>query len=277
MGDASEIITARSWYNLCSYNYEKNIREVRKTNGNCIPRKCIMSCALGNIRELFEKYLAKDGEYVFVSSFSDYGLYKENDLYVIKCLINTLLKFNKIPEQIKKWFLVNCMLEEDKVEGIPFGVAKNAQEILDNMKLPSIPKGWLYVNFQVTNPIRAYLKKKYMQESWVTYKPLQVPKQQYLYEMSRHKFTLSPPGNGIDCYRTFEALYAGSIPIVQNNICNRYFKELPILLVDSFEEINIDFLKESYNKIWEKRNYDKSNLSYWRHKLEATLNDNMFS
>ena len=39
----------------------------------------------------------------------------------------------------------------------------------------------------------------------------------YYIHIARSKFVLSPPGLGMDCYRTWEALYLGSIPIVLNS------------------------------------------------------------
>jgi hypothetical protein len=36
----------------------------------------------------------------------------------------------------------------------------------------------------------------------------------YLDDMARCRWVLSPPGNGVDCHRTWEALYLGVTPIV---------------------------------------------------------------
>ncbi len=50
-------------------------------------------------------------------------------------------------------------------------------------------------------------------------------------------FVISPPGNGPDCHRTWEALYMGAIPVVlKSQLANSLVKGMPILAVDSYEE-----------------------------------------
>jgi hypothetical protein len=41
--------------------------------------------------------------------------------------------------------------------------------------------------------------------------------QDYLYELSKHKYALCPRGNGLDCHRYFECIYLNVIPIIINN------------------------------------------------------------
>jgi len=40
--------------------------------------------------------------------------------------------------------------------------------------------------------------------------------------MATHQFVISPPGNGIDCHRTWEAIALGSIPIVSKRLSSLY-------------------------------------------------------
>jgi hypothetical protein len=42
--------------------------------------------------------------------------------------------------------------------------------------------------------------------------------EEYLFGMQQYKFVLSPVGNGEDTHRTWEALLAGSIPIVESSV-----------------------------------------------------------
>ena len=59
-------------------------------------------------------------------------------------------------------------------------------------------------------------------------------------------------------------LYAGSIPIIKKHISYKTTKDLPVLYVDSFEEITEDYLNEALEKINEgKFNYDKLNTTFW--------------
>jgi hypothetical protein len=54
--------------------------------------------------------------------------------------------------------------------------------------------------------------------------------------MRKTMFVPSPAGNGIDCHRTWEALYLGAVPVV---LRSEYFVESdwPVLLVDSWSEL----------------------------------------
>jgi len=48
------------------------------------------------------------------------------------------------------------------------------------------------------------------------------------------QFVLSPPGNGADCHRTWEAIYLGAIPIVHKDFWPFNNLELPVLVVDDW-------------------------------------------
>ena len=54
--------------------------------------------------------------------------------------------------------------------------------------------------------------------------------------MRKTMFVPSPAGNGIDCHRTWEALYLGAVPVV---LRSEYFGESnwPVLVVDSWSEL----------------------------------------
>jgi hypothetical protein len=62
------------------------------------------------------------------------------------------------------------------------------------------------------------------------------------------KFVLCPPGLGPDSYRLWEVLYLGAIPIIERTQggWDDLLVDLPVLLVDSYEEITPEFLRERY-------------------------------
>jgi len=64
---------------------------------------------------------------------------------------------------------------------------------------------------------------------------------EYIEDLAQHKYCASPEGNGVDCHRTWEALALGVIPIVvKNPIMYTWFKDLPILWVDSYENLFLE-------------------------------------
>ena len=62
------------------------------------------------------------------------------------------------------------------------------------------------------------------------------------------KFVLCPPGLGPDSYRLWEVLYLGAIPIIERTQggWDDLLVDLPVLLVDSYDEITPEFLRERY-------------------------------
>ena len=77
----------------------------------------------------------------------------------------------------------------------------------------------------------------------------------------------------MDCYRTWEALYLGSIPIVMNSSLNSSFDHLPVLIVDDYEQIDLEFLETIYNRML-RQSYDYRRLykGYWQEKINHYRN-----
>jgi hypothetical protein len=55
--------------------------------------------------------------------------------------------------------------------------------------------------------------------------------------VANSRFLLSPPGNGVDCHRTWEAIYLGAIPIVLKKFWPFQHLDLPVLIVNDWFEI----------------------------------------
>ena len=53
--------------------------------------------------------------------------------------------------------------------------------------------------------------------------------------LRRYQFVASPAGNGVDCHRTWEALYLGVIPIMVDSVFARHFASLPIWVIPDWE------------------------------------------
>jgi len=80
-------------------------------------------------------------------------------------------------------------------------------------------------------------------------------------ELSTYKFAISPQSNGIECHRTWECLYLGVIPIIEKSVPMSFFDKLPILFVNSYEEITEKYLNLVYKKF--------SNLTFNLEKLST--------
>jgi len=87
----------------------------------------------------------------------------------------------------------------------------------------------------------------------------------YLRDIAHSKFVLSPRGNGIDCHRTWEALLLGAIPIVKTSSLDPLFKDLPVLIITTWEELSEDFLRKKWEEMrTQEYNTDKLYAAYWR-------------
>lgn len=93
-----------------------------------------------------------------------------------------------------------------------------------------------------------------------------------IYERNRrYPLWLSPRGNGIDCHRTWEALYLDIVPIVWNNSLRILYKDLPIIVINDHRNLTRDFFYNELLKISKKKQeqstsfrYEKLRNSYWR-------------
>ena len=93
-----------------------------------------------------------------------------------------------------------------------------------------------------------------------------------IYERNRqYPFWLSPRGNGIDCHRTWEALYLDVIPIVWNSSLNVLYENLPVIIINDYNQLTETFLYEKLHEISRKKlskeniyEYKKLRHAYWR-------------
>jgi hypothetical protein len=86
----------------------------------------------------------------------------------------------------------------------------------------------------------------------------------YMNEMADYKFVISPRGDVLDCYRHWEAIMLGCIPIMKRSEIDCLFAELPVLIIDDWNQITEDFLNQKYREIKSKQyDYSKLYLRYW--------------
>lgn len=61
---------------------------------------------------------------------------------------------------------------------------------------------------------------------------------QYRNLLLRSKYVISPPGNGPDCHRTWEAMYLGAIPVVKQDSWPFREKALPVIQIENWENLH---------------------------------------
>jgi len=90
----------------------------------------------------------------------------------------------------------------------------------------------------------------------------------WLTALRRSKFVLSPPGWGPDCFRHYEAIAMGCVPIIHGDyIVSQILQGMPFLPLESWSVLRTggaDFLNSEYHRLLQ-RDYrlDRLFLDYW--------------
>ena len=96
---------------------------------------------------------------------------------------------------------------------------------------------------------------------------------EYLETIAHSKFVISPEGNGIDCHRTWEALYLKAIPVCEDNPLTRSkMKGLPVLFTKDYNEITPEYLESIYPTFLSKKyNFNKLFLNNYPNEIVDTM------
>lgn len=172
------------------------------------------------------------------------------------------------------WFTQNKGPESHpKLHPLPIGIACNYwpygdPEVLTQVMAESRSinkKNFLYVNFKAANNPQArdhvwdYFKNKNF-----CFSTQAKPWKEYLYDLSDFIFVLSPPGNGLDCYRAWETLLLGSIPVMLSTSIDCLFDDLPVIIVKKWDEVTEEFLDAQLNTLKKGTyNFNKLYAPYW--------------
>ena len=74
-----------------------------------------------------------------------------------------------------------------------------------------------------------------------------VPHSEYINQMLRSRFVISPPGNGRANHREWEALIAGAVPVVEYNPAfEPMYETLPVVRVNNWTEVTPAFLERQW-------------------------------
>jgi hypothetical protein len=226
---------------------------------------CIM-CHTQFLSRLFKFLEPSKNKYIVISHNSDDNI--TYNLYSLK------------PDCVVKWYAQNAIIDMPALVPLPIGIERPHCGWSWDMNLvkEEFNKDVMYENFVYMNhsdstnkrervPVTESMKDKV----WITRETEKVPFTSYLKRLHNHKFVLSPPGNGADCIRTWEALYVQVIPVVKDQAMNVFFaKNLPILVVKDLAELTEEFLWEKYYEIKAKEwNYELLTMSYWNKVITA--------
>jgi hypothetical protein len=147
----------------------------------------------------------------------------------------------------------NVLYDHPKLFCLPIGIANSmwAHGNLDTLKAvmdARISKTRdVYFYFGVgTNRAERSLCRQICEEKGLTFGNGQ-SHSDYLMSLASYKYAICPVGNGVDSHRLWECLYLGVTPIVVRNIFNAKFAAaFPCVLLDSWEDLDMDALTRSW-------------------------------
>jgi hypothetical protein len=94
-----------------------------------------------------------------------------------------------------------------------------------------------------------------------------IPFEKYLESVGNTKFVLSPPGNGLDCHRTWEALLLGAVPIVISSGLDPLFNGIPAVITNHWTDITEDFLLSYDFSLYDNLTPLVLYARYWRDRI----------
>ena len=176
--------------------------------------------------------------------------------------------------KILNWYAQNANIFHPKLRSIPLGIANqhwphgNITEI-ENVRHKNLAREHLvYMNFDIsTNSTkRSSVYEMFRGKEYVKHAHRK-PFSEYLHDLATSKYSLSPPGAGIDCHRIWESIAVETIPIVEACHNITFYKDMPILIVDEWETITEEFLNQKYEEILSKSNRSLMFLDSWIEKV----------
>lgn len=228
----------------------------------------------------------KTGDIIFVNRFllEDFIIYISPYINVPYILItsdadpDTMLSTHQTlldNPNLVLWATINCFNpEHPKAIPLPLGVypgrkEKKAYEQAINLakKLKDQPRSTLcIVNFTDSTwtwPGRVCIIDDLKTFSFIKF-ARRVALEEYLQNLADSDFCICPRGAGVDCFRNWESLLLGTIPILKHSVLDPLFYDLPVLIIDDFKLLTEDFLRSKLIEIKDNTyNWDKLYCDYW--------------
>ncbi len=228
---ASDVITGNKFKSLCKYCFDEHGFKVNDSaNNNLWFVKTDM------LPQFFQNFMPAE-DYILVSHNADHGV--TNDFHPYLDMPNLI-----------HWYGQNIETRHPKLTSIPIGLCNFANhKLMKKAQEANYPKKTLvYANYSTST--NSEERNRCLEKTGV---PLARRKnfKKFLKEMAMSYFVISPNGNGVDCHRTWEALYLKAIPIVTRSINSEFYAGLPIIILDSWEDFkNLELSEELYYELW---------------------------
>ncbi len=175
------------------------------------------------------------------------------------------------------WFAANLELRHPKAFPLAIGMANPSarwpngdSEVLRAARDANVPKTELFhAGFALhTNP---KVRERCLRETGVPRTP-PASFDEYVMQLAASYFCLSPEGKGIDCHRTWEALYVKTIPVVTRSVLAEHYRDFPIVVLDDWSQFKtIQFTPDLYRSLWQDWSVDEISLEGYLRRIEERV------
>jgi hypothetical protein len=187
---------------------------------------------------------------------------------------------DNLPKNVIKWYTQNVNFKDSRLYSLPIGLENSRwfpelqkkYKIQNKLNEDKKIKNLVYMNHNINTNKKERIEPYNILggKSFVNMESGSNGKgfDNYIDNLYNHKFIICPEGNGIDTHRKWETLYLNSIPIEKYSINNSYYTDLPICLVESWEDVTEEFLNREYDRIMNSHwNLNKLDMFYWKNEI----------
>jgi len=189
-----------------------------------------------------------------------------------------------VDEKNIRWYAQNVNIDHPKITPIPIGLENLdyynhgvISRVIKIQRKNILKKNKILFGFEIgTNPTERVPALDALLETTSAEKIKgRLTAKKYLRKLAQYKFVASPPGNGIDCHRTWEAMYTKTVPIVKDSLLMRHFYDLglPLFIVknwDELKQLDENKLAEIYHQLAPRFSNLALYFSYWQDIIMTT-------
>lgn len=266
-------IVGEKFYDVADFIFSSNITE----NGNDDYNRLNNTFNVDDLKSINIVYLHT----MYKNQFFDIIKHLDNKFIVVTHNSDINIdNVDNLPKNVIKWYSQNVNFKDSRLESLPIGLEnsrwfpliRKQEKILNILNTDKKIKNLVYLNHNVNTNLKERIVPYNLlsNKSFVTSESCENGQNygNYIYNIYNHKFVICPEGNGIDTHRKWEALYLNSIPIEKRNINSSFYEDLPICLVNNWNEVTEDFLNSEYERITNtKWNSDMLDMLYWKNKI----------
>ncbi len=157
----------------------------------------------------------------------------------------------RLEKRFRKIYCVNWIGNSKNIRPIPIGlenrrlhtngVPRDFRMLIQDGILPSESrKNQILVSFSMSTNLleRSTALELASSLSRIDLRYFQGSIAEYHQELLESRYVLSPPGNGFDCHRTWEAIYLGCIPVVKKAFWPFNHLRLPVLVLEDWSDVS---------------------------------------